>query len=58
MSHICPECVAGKCGNCDGSAWDNEADEMVVCTHVHNVPAEVETFSQEYAEAAIEDATW
>jgi hypothetical protein len=27
----CPECKAGKHGNCHGDAWDNDADEPVVC---------------------------
>lgn len=29
----CPECQAGKCGNCDGSAWDVETDSPVLCPH-------------------------
>lgn len=29
--HICPECAAGKCGNCDGRAWDFTKDEPVIC---------------------------
>ena len=28
----CPECAVGKCGNCNGDAWDNERDERVDCT--------------------------
>lgn len=28
---ICPECRAGKCINCDGEAWDDEADAPTVC---------------------------
>ena len=28
---ICPECVAGKHGNCHGDAWDNDTDERVDC---------------------------
>lgn len=28
---ICPECAQGKCGNCDGSAWDNKKDDIVPC---------------------------
>lgn len=27
----CPECAAGKCYNCPGDAWDDEADELVDC---------------------------
>lgn len=27
----CPECIAGKHTNCDGSAWDPEKDEIVLC---------------------------
>jgi hypothetical protein len=27
----CPECEAGKCGNCDGTTWDNVADKASVC---------------------------
>lgn len=28
---ICPECAQGKHGNCDGTAWDNQADVGVPC---------------------------
>lgn len=28
---ICPECAAGKHGNCDTTAWDDEADLPVPC---------------------------
>lgn len=28
---ICPECAAAKCRNCDGTAWDFEADAETVC---------------------------
>jgi hypothetical protein len=33
MPHVlpCPECQAGKCGNCDGTAWDFDYDEYTVC---------------------------
>jgi hypothetical protein len=34
----CPECKAGKCGNCDGTALDLDRDEIVECicdTHSH-----------------------
>lgn len=27
----CPECVVGKCANCDGRAWDTLADCYTVC---------------------------
>lgn len=27
----CPECVAGKHGNCDGTSWDNQLDEAISC---------------------------
>lgn len=27
----CPECAAGKCGNCSGEAWDTGADEPTHC---------------------------
>lgn len=27
----CPECQAGKCGNCDGTSWDARADEPTTC---------------------------
>lgn len=30
--HFCPECSQGKHGNCDGTAWDNEADAPTACT--------------------------
>lgn len=28
---ICPECKAGKHDNCDGTAWDDEKDELTEC---------------------------
>lgn len=28
---ICPECRDGKHKNCDGTAWDFVADELVDC---------------------------
>lgn len=28
---ICPECKAGKHDNCDGTAWDEEKDELTEC---------------------------
>jgi hypothetical protein len=27
----CPECRVGKCGNCDGSTWDDVRDEPAPC---------------------------
>lgn len=27
----CPECDQGKHGNCDGTAWDVEADALTTC---------------------------
>lgn len=27
----CPECRAGKCGNCDGGAWDRAEDKPCDC---------------------------
>lgn len=27
----CPECSAGKCGNCDDSTWDTRADQPTRC---------------------------
>jgi hypothetical protein len=29
--HDCPECVQGKCRNCDGTTWDVVADEPAPC---------------------------
>lgn len=28
---VCPDCVQGKHGNCDGSTWNNTADQMGAC---------------------------
>lgn len=28
---VCPECVAGKCRNCNGDAWDQTLDRIDVC---------------------------
>jgi hypothetical protein len=28
---VCPECLAGKHGNCDGSAWNDAADDLDRC---------------------------
>lgn len=38
--HICPECVAGKHKNCDGTTWDNETDGLIpcACTFTDNHP--------------------
>ncbi|MGX9346625.1 DUF4326 domain-containing protein [Microbacterium sp. KNMS] len=33
--HLCPECKAGKHGNCDGTAWDDDADTLTTCTCTH-----------------------
>lgn len=27
----CPECTAGKHGNCSGDAWDDEEDRPTIC---------------------------
>lgn len=35
----CPECVAGKCGNCDGSAWDTVMDRPTTCGCDHGAVA-------------------
>ncbi|MEV8269128.1 histone-like nucleoid-structuring protein Lsr2 [Microbacterium oleivorans] len=37
---VCPECVAGKHGNCDGTAWDLAEDQPTTCscTHPENAP--------------------
>lgn len=40
----CPECLAGKHGNCDGSALEVETDEIVECacfTFDHDPPEEL-----------------
>lgn len=29
---VCPECQQGKCGNCDGTAWNDAADDIDTCT--------------------------
>lgn len=28
---VCPECRQGKHVNCDGEAWDTEADQPTTC---------------------------
>ena len=28
---LCPECLQGKCRNCDGRAWDFEKDKRAPC---------------------------
>jgi len=30
-SWVCPECEQGKHRNCNGTAWDFDADELVPC---------------------------
>lgn len=30
-SWVCPECDQGKHRNCNGTAWDFDADELVAC---------------------------
>lgn len=32
LSFVCPECRAGKHGNCDGYAWDDQLDEPTACS--------------------------
>lgn len=31
-SAVCPECRTGKHPNCDGTAWDDDADSLTLCT--------------------------
>lgn len=31
MTEPCPECRAGKHGNCDSTTWDFDKDEGAVC---------------------------
>jgi len=31
ISQACPECLAGKHGNCDGRAWDQAEDRYTRC---------------------------
>jgi hypothetical protein len=31
-SAVCPECRAGKHPNCDGTAWDDDADSLTGCS--------------------------
>ena len=33
MIPVSPECLVGKCGNCDGRALDVESDDIVACGH-------------------------
>lgn len=42
MVNICPECQAGKCGNCLGDALDEVNDQIVrcQCPTLWHVPAE------------------
>lgn len=30
-AHVCPECEQGKHDNCNGDAWDDQADELTSC---------------------------
>jgi hypothetical protein len=39
VAHISPDCSAGKCAACIGTAWDHDADEMTNCTHECHHPA-------------------
>lgn len=34
---VCPECRAGKCRNCDGTSWDEQADKQVTCPCDHGI---------------------
>jgi len=34
----CPECAAGKHGNCDGRSWDLIADQPAPCPCAHPEP--------------------
>lgn len=36
---ICPECKAGKHGNCDGTAWDDDKDDFTTCGCDHGAEA-------------------
>lgn len=40
VAHVSPDCSAGKCAACIGTAWDHDADEMTNCTHSCHVQAE------------------
>lgn len=33
---FCPQCIEGKCGNCDEQALDMETDEIVDCQCPHD----------------------
>ena len=35
MKNVCPECVSGKCQNCNGVAWDDKADATTPCECEH-----------------------
>jgi len=39
---ICPECVAGKHGNCNGQAWDREKDEPTTCACGHTIASVID----------------
>lgn len=40
VAHISPDCSAGKCGACIGTAWDLDADGLTNCAHECHAPAE------------------
>lgn len=33
---VCPECSAGKHGNCNGDAWDDTTDQPAACACADN----------------------
>lgn len=37
-AHVCPECAAGKCRNCDGDAWCSKRDAITECEHDCRLP--------------------
>lgn len=39
VAHVSPDCAAGKCGACIGTAWDFDADKLTGCTHECHVEA-------------------
>lgn len=43
----CPECVQGKHGNCDGTAWDRATDQPAPCPcagRAHTAPRDGSTY--------------
>lgn len=38
--NVCPECRNGKCGNCNGEAWDDRTDMPTRCEHDCRTPTE------------------